>query len=289
MIGPAPRQRWLRSSRNGHDLSWKDSLLIFQQNSPPMEQRWSYRSRPTRASAFGEDRDSTRLQFTKRFIQRHLSRRLTSLDAIATLHGCDALGLISDGLRCVGVQILPRSHSAAARSIPADLVVDAMGIGSRLCLWLYDIWRIRIPSEREQITVPYASRVYRLPAGSLPTAVVVNPRPVHPYRTVIMAVEDGNCLLTVACPGSSPLTGNQFNELVSALVSPTVAAAIAGSRPVGPVSAAPSARIGRRRFDRARHLPAGVVALGGSVCSFDPFYGQDFDIPGSRRPRTRSR
>jgi hypothetical protein len=185
---------------------------------------------------------------------------------------------MSDGGRCVGVQILPRSHSAAARSIPADLVVDAMGIGSRLCVWLDDIWRIRIPSEREGITAPYASRVYRLPARSLPDAVVLDPRPAHPYRTVIMAVEDGNYLVTVACPGGSPLTDDQFNELVSTLVSPTVAAAIAGGRPLGSVTAATSARIGRRRFDRAPHLPAGVVALGGSVCSFDPCYGQDFDV-----------
>jgi 2-polyprenyl-6-methoxyphenol hydroxylase-like FAD-dependent oxidoreductase len=233
---------------------------------------------PTRASELGEDRGGARLQFTQRFIQRHLSRRLTSLDAITTLHGCDAVGLVSNGRRCVGVQILPRSHSAAARSIPADLVVDAMGTGSRLCVWVDDIWRIHIPSEQEQITAPYASHVYRLPAGSLPDAVVLDPRPAHPNRTVIMAIEDGNYLVTVACPDSSPLNGEQFNQFVSTLVPPTVAMAIAGGRPVGPASAATSARIGRRRFDRVRHLPAGIVALGGSVCSFDPCYGHDFDL-----------
>jgi hypothetical protein len=79
--------------------------------------------------------DDVRLQFTQQFIQRHLWRRLTSHDAIATLQGRDAVGLVSDGERCIGVRILPRSHSAAARSIPADLVVDAMGAGSRLSIW----------------------------------------------------------------------------------------------------------------------------------------------------------
>jgi hypothetical protein len=153
-----------------------------------------------------------------------------------------------------------------------------MGTGSRLCVWLDDIWRIRIPSEWEQIIAPYASHVYRLPAGSLPDAVVLDPRPAHPNRTVIMAVEDGNYLVTVAGPGSSPPTGDQIDELVSALVPPTAATAIAGSRPVGPANAATSARIGRRRFDRVRHLPAGIVALGGSVCSFDPCCGHDFDV-----------
>jgi hypothetical protein len=156
-------------------------------------------------------------------IQRHLSRRLSSLDAIATLRGRDAVGVVSDGERCVGVQILPRAHSAAARSIPADLVVDAMGAGSRLCVWLDDIWRIRVPSEREQITAHYASRMYRLP-GSPPDVVVIDHRRAHPHR------------------------------------------------------AATSGWIRRRRFDRAPYLPAGVVALGGSVCSFDPLYGQDFEL-----------
>jgi 2-polyprenyl-6-methoxyphenol hydroxylase-like FAD-dependent oxidoreductase len=238
----------------------------------------SNQARPTTASELGEDRYGTRLQFTHPFIQRHLSRRLTSVDAIATLQGCDAVGLVSDGGRCVGVRILPRSHSAAARSIPADLVVDAMGIGSRLCVWLDDIWRISIPSEREEITAPYASRVYRLPDGSLSDAVVLDHRPAYPNRAVIMAVEDGNHLVTVACPGGAPLSGDQFNELASTLVPPTVARAIAGGRPLGPVGAATPARIRRRRFDRATHLPAGVVAVGSSVCSFDPFYAQGFDV-----------
>ena len=140
-----------------------DGAAVAQPVGPP---------RPTTSSELRADRDGARLQFTKQFIQRHLSRRLTSLDAIATLRGRDAVGVVSDGGRCVGVQILPRTHSAAARSIPADLVVDAMGAGSRLCVWLDDIWRIRIPSEREQITAHYASRMYRLPVGSLPDVVV---------------------------------------------------------------------------------------------------------------------
>src|SRR4029450_6303967 len=47
-------------------------------------------TRPTRASELGPDRDGARLQFTRRFIQRHLSRRLTSIDAVGMLRGRDA-------------------------------------------------------------------------------------------------------------------------------------------------------------------------------------------------------
>ena len=225
----------------------------------------------------GADRDGARLQFTQRFIQRHLSHRLASIDAIATLRGHDVLGLVGEGERCVGVRVLARTHSAAARSIPADLVVDAMGAESRLCIWLDDIWRIRIPTEQQQISWHYASRLYQLSAGSLPDAVVVDSRPAYPYRGVIMAVEDGNYLAIVACPGSSPLNSEKFNQLLSSFGPSTVAASIASGRPVGPVSVARSSLIRRRRFDRVRDLPAGLVALGASVCSFDPFYGPDFE------------
>ncbi|HET9303261.1 MAG TPA: hypothetical protein VFO20_10830 [Propionibacteriaceae bacterium] len=51
-----------------------------------------------------------------------------------------------------------------------------------LCVWLDEVWHIGIPKDREDMTMHYASRPYRLPAGSLSGAVVVDPRPAHPYR-----------------------------------------------------------------------------------------------------------
>jgi 2-polyprenyl-6-methoxyphenol hydroxylase-like FAD-dependent oxidoreductase len=66
----------------------------------------------------GVKRESARLQFTQRFIQRHLSRRLNTRDAIVTLSGCDAVGLVSDGQRCVGaVSALRSCRGAAARPL----------------------------------------------------------------------------------------------------------------------------------------------------------------------------
>ena len=90
----------------------------------------------------------TRLQFSQRSIEHQLDRRLTGVDNVASLVGCDAAGLIRDGDRCVGVRVLPRTRSAAVRTVPAELVVDAMGAGSRTCLWLADTWDTHVPIER---------------------------------------------------------------------------------------------------------------------------------------------
>lgn len=66
---------------------------------------------------------------------------VSQLVNVELLVGCDAVGLVGQADRCVGVQVLSQSPSAAVRTIPAELVVDAMGAGSRLRLWLADIWR----------------------------------------------------------------------------------------------------------------------------------------------------
>ena len=70
------------------------------------------------------------------------------------MDGCDAVGLACVGERCAGGQLLPRSRSAAARTITADLLVDAMGAGSRLSLWLTERWGTRIPIERFEVLLP---------------------------------------------------------------------------------------------------------------------------------------
>jgi ribulose 1,5-bisphosphate synthetase/thiazole synthase len=127
-----------------------------------------------------------RLQFTQEFIHRHLSHRLNSFDGVVIQYGCDAVGLVSWGGRWVGVHVLPRSRSAAARTIPTDLVVDAMGAQSRLCRWVNDLWRIHVPNDQQMIT-HYASRLYQLRDGSLPAATTIDLWPARPYRAAVMA------------------------------------------------------------------------------------------------------
>jgi flavin-dependent dehydrogenase len=216
-----------------------------------------------------------RLQFTQEFIHRHLSRRLESCHGVVIQHGCDAVGLVSGRGRCVGVYVLPRSRSAAARTIPADFVVDAMGAGSRLGLWVDDLWHIHLPGDRQMI-IHYASRRYHLRSGSLPAGTTIDLQPEHPYRVAVMAVENGQHLVTVASTSIPPRASDQFDELLRNLLPQQVATAIAGGQPVGPVIMFALARI-RRRFDDADRLPPNVIALGDSLGSFDPLEGRGFE------------
>jgi flavin-dependent dehydrogenase len=216
-----------------------------------------------------------RLQFTQEFIHRHLSRRLNSCDSVVIQYGCDAVGLLSRGGRCVGVHVLPRRRSAAARTIPTNFVVDAMGARSRLCLWVNDLWRIHVPSDQQMI-IHYASRLFQLRSGWLPAETRIDLQPAHPYWIAVMAVENGQYVATVAGASSPPHDGDKFDELLRDLLPQQVAVAIAGAQSAGPVITFASARI-RRRFDYADCLPPNVVALGDSLCSFDPLEGRGFE------------
>jgi 2-polyprenyl-6-methoxyphenol hydroxylase-like FAD-dependent oxidoreductase len=228
----------------------------------------------------GAKRGSARLQFTQRFLERHLSRRLNTLDAIVMLSGCDAVGLVSDGQRCVGAHVLSRSRSAAALTVPADLLVDAMGTGSRLSLWLTELCGTQIPIEQQEVRLRCASRLYRLPKGALlDAAVVLDPSPPARCGAILMAVEADQHLGTIACARSHPpLDDDTFDDHLRAFASSDCADVLSAGEAVGPVSLFTTTPQLRRRFDRAHHLPSGVIALGSSLCSMDPRDGKGLAV-----------
>ena len=217
---------------------------------------------------------SVTLQATRSFFEYHLRRRLPAAGKITHLAGLDAVGLLAAGPRCRGVWVISRSRGAAARTVPADLVVDAMGVGSRLICWLAETWHASVPIERSETAGHYLSRRYRLPSWT-PAAARGGLSPDRRHRWMIMAVEDGDHILTIGGldRGVRPVDLDRFDALVRTVPAPEVAAAVRHGR----ATAGPSSRtrfpFQRRRFDRALALPDGLLALGGSLDSTDPLHG----------------
>jgi flavin-dependent dehydrogenase len=227
------------------------------------------------AAVIGRDHRGTAvLQATRSFFEYHLWRRSAAFDKITRLAGLDAVGLLAAEQRCEGVRVMSRTRGAAARTIRTDLVVDAMGMGSRLTRWLADTWHVTVPIEQSETAAHYLSRRYRLPSSSL-AATRCGRSPDGRYGWMIMGVEDGDHVITVGGfdPGLEPPDVNQFHALACAALTPELAAVVRHGDPIADVCSSTRLPFQRRWFDRARGLPDGLLALGGSLHSTDPLHG----------------
>ena len=80
----------------------------------------------------------TVLSLSRPMLEGHLRARVRAIRSVTVVDGCDALGLTStdDRQRITGVHVLDRAAGSTARTLAADLVLDATGRASRTPRWL---------------------------------------------------------------------------------------------------------------------------------------------------------
>ncbi|HSF97718.1 MAG TPA: hypothetical protein VLA55_03405 [Ornithinibacter sp.] len=213
-----------------------------------------------------------------------IRRRVVALPAVRMLPERDVVGLTAsrDNHRIVGARVIGRADGSAEEQLPADIVVDATGRGSRLPIWLESLGYPAPQQEKIRIGVGYASRHYRVRPETLGNDLVAisAPIPGRPRGGGLSLIEDGSCLVTLmGVLGDHPPTDPEgFARFAADLAQPDIHDILREAQPLDEPVAYRYPSSVRNRYDRLTRFPEGLAVLGDAVCTLNPIYGQGMTV-----------
>lgn len=215
-------------------------------------------------------------------IERVLRDRVRALKNVTIREGVTVTGIDTDDAgRVIGVKF-------SDEEVDADLVVDALGRGSRVSDWLVAAGQPEVPVITLDAKVVYVSQWYDLPSAEeradtwwwkhmviMPTEKKGEHPKEHDYLSNFFPIEGNR---SIACMGSwgldMPRNEDEFIAAANRLQTPKFAAAMEASTPTSEVHLTRSTGNKWRRYDKLPTAPEGIVFIGDAICGFNPFYGQ---------------
>lgn len=226
--------------------------------------------------------------FVSRFmLEWFIRERLREFENITLYDEVDVQGLLSNPSNRQVQGIVVAEKGAKTHQLPtelkADFVVDASGRRSKAPQWLASMGYDMPPEEIINSQIGYASRFYRKPKNFSAKwkGLIINARvPDNPRAGLILPIENDLWHVTLGgFGGHYPPTDEQgFMQWAKDLPDPMMYEALKQGIPITPLRGyrTPSNRL--RHFEQLEKTPEGFIAIGDSVCAFNPIYGQGMTI-----------
>ena len=175
--------------------------------------------------------------------------------------------------------------------VPADLVVDAAGRGTRLPAWLAKWGYARPPEETVDVGISYASQRVQVPAGLVAEKVVVaGASREHPVGIGALFYEDGiwNVTSFGIAKVEPPENFAQICDVADEILPPHFSSALRQGTPLGEMAFHKYPTSRWRRYDKLQRFPAGIIPFGDAVVSFNPTFGQGMTMTAIQADNLRT-